>query len=137
MNFLVALLCLGATGQPLPVNNAQVLFWEANTSNQYLDRGHVLGFVGANYGDRNGHIHFQIVMQGAGTIEAVYNNEFGALPQIKKGMAVEACGDYITSNAPTGSYQASPDGAIIHWIHRSNGNHLSGYLRLDNQIFGQ
>ena len=62
----------------------------------------------------------------------------GAIPKIQKGMSVEACGDYITSTQTTAQYPASPDGAILHWIHKNPkpGGHASGYVEVDNVIYG-
>lgn len=123
--------CQDFEGNILPVNNAQVLYWKSNTPNQYLDRGHIYGRVGTVYPDKNGHKHFQAIIDG-GTIEIVYNDSFGS-PVIKTGDVVESCGDYITSNKATAKYPPSPDKAILHWVHRSNNpnNHPHGYLRIN------
>jgi hypothetical protein len=63
---------------------------------------------------------------------------FGATPTVQVGDTVEACGDYITSYAQGGGYAASPSGALIHWIHRSDSaNHPSGYLMVNGVLYGQ
>lgn len=127
-----------AAGKNIPVNNSQVIQWKSTTQNQFLGRGHVQGRLTGVYPDRNNHAHFQIELSPAETLEVVFSYDFGKLPKLALGMDVEACGDYITSNAPTSQYPASPDGAIIHWIHKNpkNGGHESGYLVLDGSVYG-
>ncbi len=131
--------CLGH-GQLIEVDDAQVVQWKATTPNQTLKRAHVDGTLTRLYPNHSGHAHFEIQVGPASTdtLEVVYNVSFGALPALHVGMRVEACGDYITSNAATSRYPASPDGAIIHWIHRnpSGQGHDSGFLILDGALFG-
>ncbi|OFY99005.1 MAG: hypothetical protein A2Z97_01465 [Bdellovibrionales bacterium GWB1_52_6] len=132
--------CL-AYGRDLPNNTQQVLHWKRTTSNQFQERGHVTGVITEIYPDKNGHEHFQITMgkRPGDTLEIIYNKDFGQIPSIQFGMQVEACGDYITSTAQSGPYPASPDGAILHWIHmnpRGKG-HDAGYLVLDGKLYGQ
>ena len=83
--------------------------------------------------DHSGHRHFSLKIGPADDnhIEVIYNLSFGNLPVPHLGDNVEACGDYITSIAQTGSYPPSPDGAIIHWVHRSPSGHDSGYVILN------
>ena len=71
-------------------------------------------------------------------IEVIYNEAFGDVEEdVKVGDQVEACGDYITSNAPSGPYPASPDGAILHWVHMASGSgHPNGYLRINGMLYG-
>lgn len=131
--------CLDHDGS-LPVNNEEVLNWKDTTRNTYLARGHVHGVVTQVYPDRNGHHHFQLRI-GKGkddTIEIIYNEAFGSTPGIEEGTDVEACGDYITSNAQNGPYPASPDGAILHWVHMSPRpeRHLSGYIAVNGEAYG-
>jgi hypothetical protein len=129
-------------GKAISINNETVLNWKKSTPNQFHGRGRVEGAINAVYPDRNGHNHVQIVI-GKGqtdTIEVVYNEDFGRLPKLAVGMQAEACGDYITSNAATDRYQASPDGAIVHWVHKNpnrSSGHPNGYLMLDGFVFGQ
>jgi hypothetical protein len=128
-------------GQALPVENQQVMTWKHSTANQFLARARVTGTITRLFPDRNGHNHFeiQIAPTSDGTLEIVYNQSFGALPALSPGMSVEACGDYITSIAQSGSYPPSPDGAILHWIHRnpSGRGHASGYLIINGALYGQ
>ncbi len=129
-----------AAGQVLPVNNAQVLQWKQTTKNQFHSRGHVQGKLVQIYPDHSGHHHFEVQIGAtpADSIEVIYNEAFGRLPQTQVGDSVEACGDYITSTSQSGPYPASPDGAILHWIHRSpNGSHESGYLAINGTVCGQ
>ncbi len=127
-------------GKNLDIINEQVLIWKEQTPNQFLARARVKGLLTKNYGRRNGHEHFQIQLgkDFNSTLEVIYNEDFGALPELVPGASVEACGDYITSDAPTSQYPASPDGAIIHWVHRSNNEkkHNSGYVIINGKVFG-
>jgi hypothetical protein len=133
--------CPGFNGGSVGVNNDQVLQWESNTANQYLNRGHVVGNVVELYPDQNGHEHFaiQIGPDAGDRVEIVYNEDFGNVPTPSQGDQVEACGDYITSTAQSGPYPPSPDNAIIHWVHESPnpGKHPSGYLMVNGQLYGQ
>lgn len=131
-----------ARGQDLAVNNEQVLMWKKSTPNQYLSRAHIQGRVVKVYSDKSGHDHFsvQIGTHAEDTVEVIYNQSFGAIPDVRDGMITEACGDYITSNKQAGHYPPSPDGAIVHWVHYNPGNrdkiHESGYLALDGKVYG-
>jgi len=133
--------CLDDSGRAIPVSNNQVLQWKSTTSNQFLARSHVKGVVMDVYPDHTGHNHFAIDLDSnpRDGLEVVYNTSFGALPAIRVGMTVEACGDYITSNDATSEYPASPMGAIIHWVHRnpSPQGHKSGFLIINGQVYGQ
>jgi len=133
-------LCM-SKGQPLPLNNEQVLNWKHTSRNQFKSRGHIEGTVGKVYNDATGHRHFQIVIgsNANDTIEVIYNEKFGKIPgsALQQGAHVETCGDYITSNSKAGRYNASPDGAIIHWVHEStNSRHDSGYVMIEGQVYG-
>jgi hypothetical protein len=128
-------------GQPLPLNNEQVVNWKHTSRNSFKSRGHVEGTLGQVYKDATGHRHFQIQIgtNANDTIEVIYNQKFGKIPSsaLQRGAHVETCGDYITSNAKVGRYGASPDGAIIHWVHESsNDRHDSGYVMIDGQTYG-
>lgn len=130
-----------AYDKPLPENNAQVLHWKRTTQNQYRDRGHILGVIQKVYPDHSGHEHISVNIgkYEEDTVEIIYNSGFGSLPTPDVGMPVEACGDYITSFAKSGPYPASPDGALIHWVHRSPNlkKHLSGFLVVNGVLYGQ
>ena len=133
--------CLNRQGFPLPIDNAQVVQWKHSTPNQYLAEAHVQGTIDRVYEDHSGHSHFEIRIGDTSdaNLEVIYNVEFGSLPSLGQGMTVEACGDYITSSAPADGYPASPDGAIIHWVHGSNNpkKHPSGFLAIDGAVYGQ
>ena len=120
-------------GKPLDVMNDQVLTWKTTTANAFLARARIQGKVDQLFPDHSGHRHFSLQIGAAPKdhIEVIYNLSFGKLPTPKVGDSVEACGDYITSIAQTGSYPASPDGGIIHWVHRSPGHHEQGYFILN------
>jgi|GEM_PF-1895920 len=123
----------------LDVNNDQVIQWKATTQNQFHARGHIQGHLTNIFPDATGHHHLEVTIGNSAndTIEVVYNEDFGPLPTLALNQVVEACGDYITSNARSGGYAASPDGAILHWVHLStNNHHPSGYIAIDGVAYG-
>jgi uncharacterized protein DUF3465 len=129
-----------AGGQTLAPNEAQVINWKNTSQNQFHSRAHVVGTLVQQYPDHSGHHHFKVKIgpNTSDTVEVIYNESFGALPQVQPGSQIEACGDYITSKKKSGPYPASPDGAIIHWVHRApNSNHDSGFLIVDGIVCGQ
>ena len=127
----------------LPIDNANALHLEKTTANQYTTQAHVEGLITTVYPNRNGHNHFAIQLgdDASQGIEVVYSIAFGALPQLTPGMKVEACGEFINSDAPTSQYPASPMGAIIHWVHtnlKQGANaHPSGFIVIDGALFGE
>jgi hypothetical protein len=128
-------------GSPLAINNTDILNWKATSRNQFRSRAHLSGTFIKRYADQTGHEHFevQIGSQSSDTIEIIYNQEFGSIPAINPRAVIEACGDYITANASVGGYKASPDGAIVHWVHQSTNpsGHDSGFVMVDGKIYGQ
>lgn len=130
-----------ANGNPLPINNEQILNWKKNTPNQFRERGHAFGTVNRVFPDKSRHNHFEIQIGSTPqeVLEVVYNIDFGSLPEVQIGMKVEACGDYITATAQAGPYPPSPSGAIIHWLHMnpSGKGHESGFLIVDGVLYGQ
>jgi hypothetical protein len=131
--------CLDSTGQDVPVDDAQVLVWKQTTANQTLERAHVTGTITQLYPDQTGHQHFEIQIgpDSGDTLEVVYDTQSGSIPNLEIGDSVEACGDYITSDAATSRYPASPDGAIIHWVHRADGHskHPDGFTIVNGVIY--
>jgi len=129
--------CEGKNGQALPIDNNRVLTLKSSTPNQFLERARVEGRVVRILGSRPSHAHFEIQIgpNAKDTLEVVFNTDFGR-PQPKVGDDVEACGDYITSNAPTPRYQPSPSGAIIHWVHENSrgGAHPDGYIVMNDRF---
>ncbi len=132
--------CIDTNGKELNDDPGKVINWKLSTANQFKARARVSGTISKIFSDQNGHNHFEIKIgpNDNDTLEVIYNISFGSLGSIKTGMNVDTCGDYITSNAPTGTYPASPDGAIIHWIHATNNpqKHLGGFLIIDNVVYG-
>ncbi len=120
-------------GKPLDVINEQIIKWKSSTANAFLARARIQGTVDQVFPDHSGHRHFSLKIGPNPTdhIEVIYNLSFGSLPVPSIGMPAEACGDYITSIAQTGSYPPSPDGGIIHWVHRSPHGHEAGYVILN------
>ncbi len=124
-------------GKLLNVINEQVLNWKKTTTNAFMARARIQGVVDQNFPDHSGHRHFSLRIGPLATdhIEVIYNLTFGNLPTPKIGDIAEACGDYITSIAKTGGFPPSPDGAIIHWVHRSPSGHDPGYVILNGIKF--
>jgi hypothetical protein len=111
------------------VDNEQILKYKRDTRNQFQARGYIQGKILAMPDVINDHDHFAISI-GSGprdTIEVIYNRdrEFGPMPNVNVGDEIVVCGDYITSSAKSGRYEASPQGAIIHWVHYNPGNRNS------------
>lgn len=143
--------CLDQSGNDLSIDNDQVMQWKTSTPNNYLNRAHVSGTVVAVYPDQTNHAHFGIQLTGengnqdfsdasnsSNTLEVVYDLLFGPIPAVHVGDTVEACGDYITAYAQSGHYPPSPDGALIHWIHRSDSaRHENGFLMINGSLYGQ
>lgn len=126
----------------MAINNAEVIQWGKSTPNAWKARAYVTGKVSRVFPARNDHDHFEIRL-GNGTgevIEVVYNQHFGKLPELKEGMMITACGDYITSTEQTGPYPPSPSGSIIHWIHYNPGDrgksHEHGFTVVDGKLYG-
>jgi len=129
--------------------NDTVLNWKQATPNQYTSRAYVLGRYIRTLRVRPSHVHFELSLGGADaaspaqSVELVYNREFGEMPpEFAPNSEVAACGDYITSNAPAGRYEASPMGAIFHWVHynpgnRDGGKHPHGFVWVGGKLFGQ
>lgn len=125
----------------LPVNNEQVLEFKDSKPNQALTRGNIVGTLTRTFPDKNGHTHFEINIgkQADDVVEVIFNDEFGPISiELKQGMRVQACGDFINSSAPAKQYPASPSGAIIHWLHLNpkNQGHEHGFLWIEGKLFG-
>ncbi len=127
-------------GQVMGVDNARVLNLKTTTQNAFLSRGYVSGPVNRIFPEKNGHQHYEIKLgDGADdVIEVVYNKAFGATPEPQDGMQIQACGDYITSYAPSGPYEASPSKAIIHWVHYNpkEKGHDHGFVVMSGGLYG-
>jgi hypothetical protein len=132
--------CLDDSGAVIPAIDSEVVQWKTTVANGGLKRAHVTGIIQKVYPNHTGHNDFSIAI-GTGpkdTLEVVYNISFGAVAHIAVGMQVEACGDFINSYAPENGYQASPDGALIHWIHKSDSqSHKNGFLMINGVLYGQ
>jgi hypothetical protein len=128
----------------LQIDNAKVLHYKISTPNTFLARGFVQGIVKDVPDVIHGHDHFSISIgpNPTDTLEIIYNIEFGAMPPFKSGDPIVVCGDYITSTAQTGAYPASPDGAIMHWIHFNPGSransatHAHGFVMIGADLIG-
>jgi hypothetical protein len=138
--------CRDNNGQPMQINNEQVLHWKESTPNLFRDRGFIRGTLVNVYNVNTSHLHLDVYIGGEGgtpgrvsDIEVIYNLSFGSAPAYPHaGSVITACGDYITSTAPSDHYPASPDGGIVHWIHRSpNGHHPDGFFMIDGMVYGQ
>ena len=132
--------CL-AYNRPLAINNEQILHWKRTTANQFRERGNVTGDVTRVFADASGHEHFEIQLtrHAEDNLEVIYNSDFGKIPEVKPGMKIQACGDFIVATAQSGPYPPSPSGAIIHWVHISPkpDRHPHGFLMIDGKLYGQ
>ena len=133
--------CKDTKGKVLPINAEQVIDWKHNTPNKFEARAHLKGIVSKLYPDKNGHRHFEITIVSQNqedTIEIIYNEDFGKMPEVELDMKVETCGDYITAKETNGPYPPSPDGAIVHWVHEnpSGKGHQDGYVMLNGVLYG-
>jgi hypothetical protein len=132
--------CLDEHSKVLEYNNEVVVRWVKSTPNQYKSRAHINGTVVKIYAMQSDHHHISVQIGNNVTevIEVIYNEAFGKIVrEVEVGSTVQACGDYITSKAPHGPYRASPDGAILHWVHRSTkSSHHHGYLMIDGILYG-
>lgn len=126
-------------GQPMSINDDQVLQWKNSEPNQFLARGYIQGTVDEVFPDLTGHHHFSVKIGPLDTdhIEVIYQLNFGMMPEPNIGDQVIACGDFINSFAQDQSGPASPDGAILHWVHRDPaGKHDNGFVVVNGTIYG-
>lgn len=133
--------CPDLNGQLLPVMNGAVAQWKHTMRNQWRHRARIQGYIDSVFDDHSGHHHFglQISPDRSDDIEVIYNEDFGPMPELRPGMRVEACGDFIVATAPSNGYPASPLGAIIHWVHMNpaGSGHPPGYVWIDGVLCGQ
>lgn len=131
--------CLDGSS-PLTVDNPQTLEWKRSKPNQWQERARIHGTVVRITKERKSHAQFEIQIgpEKDDVVEVIYNVAFGKLPKIQTGMTVEACGDFIISRQKAGPYEASPSGAIIHWVHVNphGKGHDSGYLIINGNLYG-
>lgn len=126
-------------GNVLTDMNDQALQWKAHQASGFQARALVSGVVDEVFPDHSGHRHFSIKIgpQADDHIEVIYNVNFGAMPLPQAGEAVSACGDYIVATEQNGGYPPSPDGALIHWVHKSpHAGHDSGFVILNGVLYG-
>ena len=126
-------------GRVLSVDNERVVDLKKNAPLGRAIRAHVSGRVTQVFADRSNHAHFEIELDAskAERLEVVYSEDFGQMPNPSVGAVVQACGDFINAYAKQNGYPPSPSGAIIHWVHQSNGGpHDSGFVILDNVVYG-
>ncbi len=154
VGFLGALLTISAAWADVPppcrdkrkdileIDNERALMVKKTKPDQTQVRARISGKVQKIYKDQTEHDHFsiQIGSKPGESVEVVYSQDFGKIPEerLKVGAVVEACGDFIVSKKKTKRYPPSPDGAIIHWVHRSNDpkRHPDGYVLVDRVLYG-
>lgn len=125
--------------QKLEIDNANVLNWKATSRDQFKGRARIKGTITKVYANTRSHTKLQATIgpSAGDTVEIVYNDSFGRIPRLPLNAAIEVCGDYITARKPFRRYPASPDGALIHWVHRSNDSgHPHGYVIIDGTVYG-
>ena len=126
-------------GKVLNEMNDQVLQWKATQASGFQTRALISGTVDEVFPDHSGHKHFSIKVgtHNDDHIEIVYNESFGAMPLPQTGDPVEACGDFIVATKQNHGYPPSPDGAIIHWVHKSpHSGHDDGFVILKGALYG-
>lgn len=125
-------------GKVLPVMNEEAIQWKTKVSG-YQTRVLVSGTVDEVYADKSGHRHFSLKIgaHNDDRVEVIYNVSFGAMPLPVVGDEAEACGDYIVATKKNGSFPPSPDGAIVHWVHKSTRKgHDDGFVILNGVVYG-
>lgn len=127
-------------GKVLDVMNDRALQWKEHQSSGFKTRALISGVVDEVFPDQTGHRHFSIKIgpQVDDHIEVIYNEGFGSMPVPRSGESVQACGDFIVATESNGGYPPSPDGALIHWVHKSPhpASHDSGYVILSGTLYG-
>jgi hypothetical protein len=126
-------------GKTLNVDNEQALQWRSQQASGFRSRILISGTVDEVFSDQTGHRHFSVKIgpNSDDHIEVIYNESFGAMPLPQTGDPAEACGDYIVATQQNGGYPPSPDGALVHWVHRSpNGGHDNGFVILKGTMYG-
>lgn len=124
-------------GQILSVDNEKAIQLRSQKPSGFKTRLLVSGTVDAVFPDQTGHRHFSVKI-GPNVddhIEVIFNLRVGSLPIPYVGEEATACGDYIVSKSQNSGYPASPDGMIIHWVHRSSGGHEPGFTILNGQFY--
>jgi hypothetical protein len=126
-------------GRELAVNNDQALRWRDERPSGFHTRAFISGTVDEVFPDRTGHRHFSLKIgpHFEDHIEIVYEQNFGRMPLPSVGDPASACGDYIVATESNGRYPPSPDGALVHWVHRSNNDrHDDGFVVLKGIVYG-
>ncbi len=138
--------CNDNRGNAMQVDNERVLHLKKSTKNQFKDRAYITGVLVGVLKDRKSHLHLDVFIgetqSGRGKdsdIEIIYNRAFDAIDgrQMRPGMEVSACGDFINSFEQAGRYPPSPVGAIIHWTHMApRPPHQHGFMVVDGRLYG-
>lgn len=127
-------------GQVLPLMNTQALQWKTTQRSGYHSRVLISGTVDQVFPDQTGHHHFSVKIgpNPNDHIEVIFNEGFGSMPDVRVGDSAEACGDYIVATSSNGGYPPSPDGALVHWVHKSPNpsQHDDGFVILNGTMYG-
>lgn len=126
-------------GRPLAIDNEQALQWRAQQPSGFRSRAYISGTIDEVFPDQTGHRHFSIKIgpNPNDRIEVIFNEGFGNMPVPRHGQNAAACGDYIVATEHNGGYPPSPDGALVHWVHRStNSSHDSGFVVIEGTVYG-
>jgi hypothetical protein len=120
----------------LNIDNQKALNFKEMMSKGDKTRAFVSGLIIQITENRQGHSHFEIDLDSnpltsSDRIEAVFNNEYGPLPEVFGGEKVFLCGDFIVD-------PYSPFQAVIHWLHKSYNTkkHDHGFMVINDQVFG-
>lgn len=128
--------------QEIRINNEQVLNLKKTARNGVEYRAFVAGRLVQSPWIKNKHVRFimSIGPDKKDLLEVIYNLKFGAMPQISPTAEIKVCGDFINSNQRHNGYDASPAGAVIHWVHFNPGTremqHEHGFIMVDDKLVG-
>lgn len=124
-------------GQVLSVDNQKAIQLRSQQQSGYSTRLLISGVVDEVFPDHSGHRHFSVKIgpNPNDHIEVIFNLSVGSLPVPTVGETAEACGVYIVSTSQNGGFPPSPDGMIIHWVHRGGGGHDPGFVILNGQFY--
>ncbi len=137
--------CLDREERVLDVNNEEVLRWKEETPNGYKDRALVTGTLVGVLLDRRSHIQLEVDLTPESDangrrdhLEIIFSKDFGKVSDVRPGLEVTACGDYITANKRKGHFPPSPVDAILHWVHKSTNEnrHPSGFMAINGVLYG-
>lgn len=142
--------CPQRSGQPMDVNNDQVLQWKKKSATEFVrSRAHITGSVvkvvppgkGINiekdsdkFHKRHQRYQVQIGPEKTDTIDVFYNGRYGPRPALKKGDKIEACGEFAADSSP----RTGEPFAVVYWVHAARlFPHTEGFMTSRGKVFGR